>query len=108
LVHSGGCSSEYLATAAFVEQVDNLVDSFSGGTHVDQGTILHCQLSNNSLHTEHWKEASIGINNWIFLKDGKPGFLYPPPSQTGWLIDISATQHVWRTVKEAGLKYLHT
>jgi hypothetical protein len=50
----------------------------------------------------------MGIKSWIFLKDGKPAFLQPPPSQTGWLIDISAAQHVWKTVKEAGFKYLHT
>jgi hypothetical protein len=50
----------------------------------------------------------MGISSWIFLKDGKPAFLRPPPSQNGWLIDIAAAQHVWRTVKEAGFKYLET
>jgi hypothetical protein len=50
----------------------------------------------------------MGVNSWIFLKDGKPTFLQPPPSQTGWLIDIIAAKHVWRTVKEAGFKYFHT
>jgi hypothetical protein len=30
------------------------------------------------------------------------------PLQTGWLIDIIAAKHVWRTVKEAGFKYFHT
>jgi hypothetical protein len=24
-----------------------------------------------------------------------------------WLIDIIAAQHVWKTLKEAGFKYLH-
>jgi hypothetical protein len=41
------------------------------------------------------------INSWIFLKDGKSTFSHPPPSQNGWLINITAVQHVWRTVKEA-------
>jgi hypothetical protein len=36
-VLSGGCCSEYLATAAFVEGVDNFFDSFDSGTHVDPG-----------------------------------------------------------------------
>jgi hypothetical protein len=56
----------------------------------------------------HWTKASIGINSWIFLKDGKPAFSHPPPSQNGWLINITAVQHVWRTVKKAGFKCLHT
>jgi hypothetical protein len=68
-VHSGGCCSEYLATAAFVEEVDNLNDSFNGGTRVEPEKTLRCPLSNNSPHIEHWKKASMGINSWIFLKD---------------------------------------
>jgi hypothetical protein len=50
----------------------------------------------------------MGINSWIFLKDGKPAFSHLPPSQHEWLINIIAVQHVWRTVKEAGFKCLHT
>jgi hypothetical protein len=43
----GGCYSEYLATAAFVE-VDNLFDSFNGGTCVDPGKTLQCPLNDKS------------------------------------------------------------
>jgi hypothetical protein len=50
----------------------------------------------------------MGINSWTFLKDGKPAFLRPVPSQNGWLIDITAAHHVWRSVKEVGFKCLHT
>jgi hypothetical protein len=47
------------------------------------------------LHSHpHWTKASMGIKSWIFLKDGKPAFSYPPPSQNIWLINISAVQHV--------------
>jgi hypothetical protein len=105
---SGGCSSEYLATAAFVEEVDHLFDTFNGGTRVNPGKTLRCPLSDNSPHMDHWKKASMGIKSWIFLKDGKPTFLHRPPPQNGWLIDITAAQHVWRTEKEAGFKCLHT
>jgi hypothetical protein len=42
----------------------------------------------------------MGINSWIFLKDGKPAFSHPPPSQNGWLINITNVQNVWRTMKE--------
>jgi hypothetical protein len=48
----------------------------------------------------------MGINSWIFLKDGKPAFSHPPPSKNAWLINIIAVQHVQRTVKEAGFKCL--
>jgi hypothetical protein len=32
-------------------------------------------------------------------KDDKLIFLQSPPSQNGWLIDIAAAQHMWRTCK---------
>jgi hypothetical protein len=102
------CSSEYLTTAAFIEQVDNLFDSFNGGTRVDPGKRVCCPLSDICPHIEHLEKASMQINSWIFLKDGKPAFFHPLPSQNGWLVDVTAAQHVWRTLIEAGLKYLHT
>jgi hypothetical protein len=45
---------------------------------------------------------------WIFFKNGKFAFLHPPPPQNGWLIGITAGQHVWRIVKEAGFMCPHT
>jgi hypothetical protein len=46
-VLSGGCCSEYLATAVFFEE-NNLFDRLNGGTCVDQEKTLHCPHSDNS------------------------------------------------------------
>ena len=48
----------------------------------------------------------MGVKSWIFLKDGKPAFKKPIPSQNGWIMDIGAVQHVWRTLKSADFDYL--
>jgi hypothetical protein len=45
-VLSGECWSEYLATAAFDQEIYNLFDNFNGGMHVDLGKTLH-SLNNN-------------------------------------------------------------
>jgi len=50
----------------------------------------------------------VGIKSWIFLKDGKLAFKQPPLLQNGWIVDIGAVQHVWRTLKSAGFDYLET
>jgi hypothetical protein len=63
--------------------------------------------SDTSPHIVHWTKASMEMNSWIFLKAGKPALLHPP-SQNGWLIDITAAQHVSRPVKEVDLECLHT
>jgi hypothetical protein len=39
-VLSGECCTEYLATATYVEEIDNLFDSFNGGMRVDPGKTL--------------------------------------------------------------------
>ena len=52
--------------------------------------------------------ASMEIKSWIFLKDGKPAFKQRTSSQNGWIIDIGAVQHVWRTFKCAGFDYFET
>ena len=102
----GVFSSEYLPTALFVEDVDKLFDSFNSVKRAATGKPLHGPLSDNSPHIGHWTKASMGIKSWIFLKDGKPAFTKLTPSQNGWITDIGAVQHVWRTLKSADFDYL--
>lgn len=54
-VLSGVCCSLYLATAAIVERLTNLVDSFNGGTRVNPGKTLSCPLTRKSSpHMDYW------------------------------------------------------
>jgi hypothetical protein len=104
----GVYSKDYVATAVFVDDVDELFDSFNSVKHGASGKPLRSPLSDKSPHIDHWTKASMGIKSWIFLKDGKPAFKKPPPSQNGWIVVIGAVQHVWRTLKSAGFHYLET
>jgi hypothetical protein len=104
----GVFSGEYLSTAVFVEDVDKLFDSFNSVKHVAPGKALHSPLSGDSPHIDHWTKASLGIKRWFFLKNGKPTFMKRTPSENGWITNIGAVQHVWRTLKKAGFDYLET
>ena len=56
--------------------------------------------SRDSPHIGSWARISMWISSWIFLKDAKRAFTKPPPSQSGWLTNICAVQHVWRMLKK--------
>ena len=79
----GVFSSEYMPVAVFVEDVDKLFDSFSSVKRAALGKALRSPPSDSNPHIGHWTKASIGIKSWIFLKDGKPAFKKPTPSQNG-------------------------
>ena len=104
---SGTLGADYVATGVFV---DELIDCLT----VSIATSMRPHLKNYfaylavSSHMGYWDKAGTGVSSWIFLKDGKPAFNKPPPSQNGWLVSIGAVRHVWRMLKEAGFKYLET
>jgi hypothetical protein len=104
----GVLTNEYLPTAVFVGNVDELFDSFNSVKRAAPGKALRSPLSDNSPHIGHCAKANKGIKSWIFPKDGKPAFKKPTPSHNGWITDIGAVQHVWRTLKSAGFDYLET
>jgi hypothetical protein len=74
----------------FVEEGNNLFDSFSGGMHVDSGEALHYPHSDSSPHVDHWTKTSMGmqVNSRIFLSDGEPTFLHLLMSQNGRLLTL--------------------
>jgi hypothetical protein len=92
----------------FVKEVDQGFDSFNSVKHAPLGKKLLGPLSNDSPHREYWVKAGMVISSWIFLKDVEHACSEPPPTQNGWLVDISAVQHVWRMLKKAGFKYIET
>jgi len=100
--------ADYVATGVFVEEVNQLFDSFNSNMHTPPFKKLLRPLSSDSPHMGFWDKAGIGVSSWTFLKDGKSVFNKPPPSQTGWLVNIGAVWHVWRMLKKAGFKYLET
>jgi len=104
----GNFSLDYVATGVFVEEVDQLFDSFNGNIQAPKFKNLLRPLSSDNPHMVYWDKAGVGVSSWTFLKDGKPAFNKPPLSQNGWLVNIGAVRHVWRRWKQAGFKYLET
>jgi len=104
----GEFSNEYMPVVVFVEDVDKLLDNFNSVKRAAPCKALRSQLRDNSPHIGHWTKASVGIKNWIFLKDGKPAFMKPTPSQNEWIITVGAFQNMWRTLKSPAFDYLET
>jgi hypothetical protein len=67
----------------FVEEVDGLFDSFNSIKHATPEKKSRGALSDDRPHVGHWAKAGMGTSSRIFLKDDKPAFNKPLPSQTG-------------------------
>jgi len=80
---SGNFGADYVATGVFVEEVDQLFDSFNSNMHAPLFKKLLRPLSSDSPHMGYWDMAGIGVSSWTFLKDGKSAFNKPPAPQTG-------------------------
>jgi hypothetical protein len=99
---------DHAPTAVFVEHMDNLFDSFNSVKRGAPCKPLRSPFSDSIPHIGHWTKAGMEIKSWIFLRDGKPAFRKPTPSQNGWIVDIGIVQHLWKRLKIAGFNYLKT
>jgi hypothetical protein len=101
-------SSEYLAATVFVIETDKMFNSFKSEKCAATAKTFLCPRGDNSPNIGHWTKAYMGTKSWIFLKDGKSAFKKQTPSQNGWIIDICAICHVWRTLTGAEFDCLET
>jgi hypothetical protein len=72
-----------IATAVFIQQVDELFDSFNGSQKTaPDGKPLKCSIKENGPHETYWNP------------------------QTGWMTSLRAMPLIWDYVRKKGLTYL--
>jgi hypothetical protein len=98
-----------LATATFIQQVDQLFDSFNGSRLTPvQGKELKCCVTENSTHMQYWREAYKMMKSWNFRRLTKTGKVRQdkPPSQVGWLVSLKAIQKIWEYLQSKNISSL--
>lgn len=87
-----------IATATFVQQVDELFDSFNGSQFKGiEGKELKCCITENSAHISYWSKAFELVKAWRYQRRTKSGVILnsKPPSQIGWLTSLRAIKALW-------------
>ncbi|KAK9700508.1 hypothetical protein QE152_g31220 [Popillia japonica] len=109
LISRGALPQQSIGTATFVQQVDELFDSFNGDSKTaPDGKELHCIVTKESSHVTYWPQAFARVKNWNFQRYSTTGRLKQgkPPSQIGWLTSIGAMQGIWAAVNMNNLRCL--
>jgi hypothetical protein len=88
--------ADYVATGVLVEVVYQLMVLIVWSMLSQESNCLIHDIP----HVGSWAETDMWICSWTFLMDAKHAFNKPPPSHSGWLINICAVQHVWRMLKK--------
>lgn len=104
---SGVLEQDAIGTAAFLNDVDMLFDSFNGKSD-HSGKELRSNIQENSPHLEYWSKAFQMVRNWKFNRLLKNGQVKEskPPSQLGWLISLNAIRGIWAYMRSKGCEVL--
>ncbi|KAL1489139.1 hypothetical protein ABEB36_014082 [Hypothenemus hampei] len=101
-----------IATAAFVQQVNDIFDSVNGNRlrrASDGGNQLRCRTTAKSGHMEFWAQALQQVEGWEFQRRTKAGLLKSmPPCQKGWITSLNAIMGIWEYLKSEGFHSLKT
>ncbi|KAL1489478.1 hypothetical protein ABEB36_014366 [Hypothenemus hampei] len=101
-----------IATATFVQQVNDIFDSVNGNRlrqASDGGNLLRCRATAESGHMEFWAKALEEVQGWEFQRRTKTGLLKSmPPCQKGWITSLNAIMGIWEYLKSRGFDSLKT
>ncbi|KAL1516526.1 hypothetical protein ABEB36_000433 [Hypothenemus hampei] len=108
LLSRGELEPRTLATATFVQQMDELFDSFNGNQLKPSVKVLKCAITDDSPHLTYWEKAYGIVNSWKYERINKKGHLMKgkPPSQIGWLTSLKAIRNIWLYVRSKGVTSL--
>jgi hypothetical protein len=62
---SGNFGADYVAKGVFVEEVDQLFDSFNSNKHAPAFKKFLRLLSIDSPHMGYWDKAGTGVSSWM-------------------------------------------
>ncbi|CAH1379956.1 unnamed protein product, partial [Tenebrio molitor] len=103
LLSTGTIDQRVLATATFIQQVNQLFDSFNGSRLTPvQGKELKCCITENSTHMQYWREAYKMMKSWNFRRLTKTGKV----RQVGWLVSLKAIQKIWEYLQSKNISSL--
>jgi len=122
-VADGLMEKEALGTALFIEMMNDLFDSFNSKIREEYGAVptvgirdfvppplghknrrpLKFAVSEESLHQECWRDSKKFLENLRFFRPKTEDFSQPPCVK-GWLLAISAAEHLCQELWSLGCK----
>jgi hypothetical protein len=102
--------SEAIETACFIQDVNNLFDSFnSTGIRVNKyNPRYRCSFTKNSFHWQFWESMKEKIKSCQFYDETTGQTKSTMPFKDGWLNNIEGIKLIWHICNEIGFKFLRT